>query len=141
MCWWPRARLPAAGGPDRTSDACLWPSGLPDLYRLPELGPPGDPDPLFAPRGNFGGLGTAGGCAAARVVDHVRTFTPKQYLTAYGVDALHGEGLLGQGQAVAIISEEPATQGTWPPSPGASAWPPRPSRTSGWGPGRLPPIT
>ena len=60
--------------------------------------------------GSFGGLGTAGGCAAARVVDHVRTFTPKQYLTAYGVEALHGEGLLGQGQAVAIISEVPATQ-------------------------------
>jgi subtilase family serine protease len=60
--------------------------------------------------GSFGGLGTAGGCAAARIVDHVPTFTPKQYLTAYGVEALHGEGLLGEGQAVAIISEVPATQ-------------------------------
>ena len=61
--------------------------------------------------GSFGGLGTAGGCSAARVADHLPTFTPKQYLTAYGVEALHGEGWLGQSQAVAIISEEPATQG------------------------------
>ncbi len=60
--------------------------------------------------GSFGGLGTPGGCSAARVVDHLRTFTPKQYLTAYGVEALHSEALLGQGQAVAIISSEPATQ-------------------------------
>ncbi len=61
--------------------------------------------------GSFGGLGTAGGCSAARVVDHLPTFTPKQYLTAYGVEALHGQALLGQGQAVAIISEVPATEG------------------------------
>lgn len=60
--------------------------------------------------GSFGGLGSAGGCSAARVVDHRSAFTPKQYLTAYGVEALHGQGLLGQGQAVAIISEEPALQ-------------------------------
>jgi kumamolisin len=60
--------------------------------------------------GSFGGLGTPAGCSAARVVDHLRAFTPKQYLTAYGVEALHSEALLGQGQAVAIISEEPATQ-------------------------------
>ncbi len=61
--------------------------------------------------GSFGGLGTAGGCSAARVADHLPTFTPKQYLTAYGVEALHGEGWRGHSQAVAIISEEPATQG------------------------------
>jgi len=60
--------------------------------------------------GSFGGLGTAGGCSAGRVVDHVPTFTPRQYLTAYGVEALRSEGLSGQGQAVAIISAEPATQ-------------------------------
>ena len=60
--------------------------------------------------GSFGGFGTAGGCSAARIVDHVPTFTPKQYLTAYGVEALHRQGWHGQGQAVAIISEVPATQ-------------------------------
>ena len=60
--------------------------------------------------GSFGGLGTPSGCSAARVVDHLRTFTPKQYLTAYGVEALHSQALLGQGQAVAIIGEEPAAQ-------------------------------
>ncbi len=58
---------------------------------------------------SFGGLGAAGGCSAARVVHDVPTFTPKQYLTAYGVEALHGEEVQGQGQAVAIISEVPAT--------------------------------
>jgi subtilase family serine protease len=44
--------------------------------------------------------GTQSGCAAARGTGG---FTPNQYLTAYGYDPLHAEGLKGQGERVALI--------------------------------------
>ena len=64
--------------------------------------------------GNFGGLGSPAGCAQGRTYTGALSggpmLTPKQYLTAYGVEGLHADGLLGQGQAVAVLSYEPAHQ-------------------------------
>jgi kumamolisin len=50
--------------------------------------------------GYFPASGTAGGCAAGR---RTHGFTPNQYLTAYGYDALHGAGITGQNERVALI--------------------------------------
>jgi len=44
--------------------------------------------------------GTPSGCAGALAQ---RGFTPNQYLTAYGYAALHGAGIAGQGERVALI--------------------------------------
>ena len=44
--------------------------------------------------------GTAGGCSGAR---HTGSFTPNQYLTAYGYRGLHNQGLEGQGERAALI--------------------------------------
>ena len=55
-------------------------------------------------------LGTQAGCEAGRStgtpVDssyYIPAYTPNQYLGAYGVSRLHGRGLKGQGQRVALI--------------------------------------
>ncbi len=64
--------------------------------------------------GSFGGMGSPAGCADGRAYTGALSggpmLTPKQYLTAYGVEGLHHDGLLGQGQAVAVLSYEPAHQ-------------------------------
>jgi kumamolisin len=57
-------------------------------------------------------MGTPGGCPAG---DHLtgrslKLFTPKQYLTAYGVEGLHAQGISGQGQSVAVLSFAPGRQ-------------------------------
>ena len=44
--------------------------------------------------------GTAGGCSGAR---RTPSFTPNQYLTAYGYRGLHNQGLEGQGERAALI--------------------------------------
>jgi subtilase family serine protease len=44
--------------------------------------------------------GTPAGCAAGKALG---AFTPNQYLTAYGYSALHAQGVLGQGERVALI--------------------------------------
>lgn len=49
----------------------------------------------YAPRS-----GTAAGCRSAR---RSRGFTPNQYLSAYGFDALHAAGFRGAGERVALI--------------------------------------
>ena len=54
----------------------------------------------------FGTMGTPGGCPAG---DHVtgrsgKLLTPMQYLTAYGVEGLHAQGVSGRGQSVAVLS-------------------------------------
>ena len=65
---------------------------------------------LLGPR--FGTMGTPGGCSAGRHVtrENVPLFTPRQYLTAYGVEGLHARDLQGQGQAVAVWAGVPARQ-------------------------------
>ncbi len=64
--------------------------------------------------GSFGGMGSPAGCAQGRAYTAALSggplLTPKQYLTAYGVEGLHADGLKGQGQAVAVLSYEPAHQ-------------------------------
>jgi subtilase family serine protease len=45
--------------------------------------------------------GTASGCAAGRPRDG--GFTPNQYLTAYGLSALHSDGFTGAGERVALL--------------------------------------
>ena len=52
------------------------------------------------PSAYFPDTGTAAGCRGAR---RTRSFTPRQYLTAYGIRALHNQGLQGQGIKVALI--------------------------------------
>ena len=63
---------------------------------------------------SFGGMGSPGGCARGRTYAGALSggpmLTPEQYLTAYGVQGLHADELLGQGQAVAVLSYEPAHQ-------------------------------
>jgi subtilase family serine protease len=44
--------------------------------------------------------GTASGCSGAR---RTGSFTPNQYLTAYGYRGLHNQGLQGQGERAALI--------------------------------------
>jgi subtilase family serine protease len=60
----------------------------------------------------FGSEGTPGGCSAGKHMTgrSLDLLTPKQYLTAYGVESLHDEGISGQGQAVAILSLAPGRQ-------------------------------
>ena len=48
----------------------------------------------------LGRTGSANGCSPAR---HTGSFTPNQYLTAYGYRRLHNSGLQGQGERVALI--------------------------------------
>ena len=56
--------------------------------------------------------GTPAGCADGASAGEVGgdpstgAFTPNQYLTAYGIDVLHNNGLLGQGQRVALIEAD-----------------------------------
>ncbi len=52
------------------------------------------------PSGYLPASGTARGCSGALSTGG---FTPNQYLTAYGYDPLHGAGLKGRGQRVALI--------------------------------------
>jgi subtilase family serine protease len=53
--------------------------------------------------------GTPSGCSAGTTAGEINGnpatagFTPNQYLTAYGVDPLHGAGLTGTGERVALI--------------------------------------
>ncbi|HET6997467.1 MAG TPA: S53 family peptidase [Solirubrobacterales bacterium] len=50
--------------------------------------------------------GSAGGCAAGRAGPGgtaPQPFTPNQYLSAYGHDAMHTRGLRGEGQTVALV--------------------------------------
>ncbi len=60
----------------------------------------------------FGTMGTPGGCSAGSHVagESTKLFTPKQFLTAYGVETLHEEDISGQGQTVAILSGVPGRQ-------------------------------
>lgn len=55
-------------------------------------------------------LGTQSGCAAGRSVGqpvddqyYVPSYTPNQYVAAYGINRLHDRGFRGQGQRVALI--------------------------------------
>jgi kumamolisin len=62
-------------------------------------------------KGPYGSIlfhtGTAGGCAAASTggPHPLEPFTPNQYLTAYGDTAMHGRGLRGEGQSVAVVEQ------------------------------------
>lgn len=59
--------------------------------------------PYFSIRAH---TGTAGGCAAgssAVAAPGLEPFTPNQYLTAYGLAAMHARGFKGQGRVVAIV--------------------------------------
>ncbi len=50
--------------------------------------------------------GTGGGCAAGRTGPGApldEPFTPNQYLGAYGLASMHGRGLRGEGQTVAVV--------------------------------------
>lgn len=50
--------------------------------------------------------GTSTGCAAGRTGSGAPVappFTPNQYLSAYGIAAMHDRGLRGQGQSVALV--------------------------------------
>ncbi len=60
----------------------------------------------------FGTMGTPGGCPAGNHVARGTTsmFTPRQYLSAYGVESLQDEGVSGDGQTVAIWSGVPGRQ-------------------------------
>jgi subtilase family serine protease len=59
--------------------------------------------------GHYGSVllptGTAQGCAAGvhAAEAPLRSFTPNQYLTAYGDAAMHARGLEGEGQTVALV--------------------------------------
>ncbi len=55
-------------------------------------------------------LGTQAGCAAGRSIGtpvddgfYIPSYTPNQYLDAYGISRLHDRGLKGQGQRVALV--------------------------------------
>ena len=64
------------------------------------------------PSSEFPRTGTPAGCVAGTSAGEVGgdpstgAFTPNQYLTAYGLDVLHNDGLLGQGQRVALIEAD-----------------------------------
>jgi subtilase family serine protease len=60
----------------------------------------------------FGTVGTPDGCPAGHhMTDRsVNLLTPKQYLTAYGVEGLHAQGVSGRGQSVAVLSFSPGRQ-------------------------------
>jgi subtilase family serine protease len=50
--------------------------------------------------------GTASGCADGRgagIGAPLEPFTPNQYLSAYGHDAMHDRGLRGQGETIAVV--------------------------------------
>lgn len=59
--------------------------------------------------------GTPGGCAAGAAAGEINNdpatgaYTPNQYLSAYNYDLLHGAGLQGQGQRVALIEADGVT--------------------------------
>ncbi len=61
---------------------------------------------------SFGTMGTPGGCPAGSHVSggSTKLFTPRQYLTAYGVESLRDEGVSGAGQTIAIWSGVPGRQ-------------------------------
>lgn len=65
------------------------------LSRVPTAHAAGQPHSAYLPAS-----GTAAGCRAAR---RTHSFTPRQYLTAYGMRALHNQGLQGQGVHAALL--------------------------------------
>jgi len=88
------------------TSAVLAPS---DTTAAPDLGDnaAAEQTPSQLPR-----TGTPAGCAAGASAGEVGSdpstaaFTPNQYLTAYGIDGLHSDGFLGQGQRVALIEAD-----------------------------------
>ncbi|HVO54516.1 MAG TPA: S53 family peptidase [Solirubrobacterales bacterium] len=86
---------------------------LPGQQAEPKPGPAAGPLPSAAakkPKLPYFSIkehsGTAGGCAAGSsggIGPPFEPFTPNQYLTAYGYNAMHARGFQGQGETVAIV--------------------------------------
>ncbi len=115
-----RATASATATPGAVEDAGPVPARLRGaVTRITLIGParsapavgPGDAAPGAAGSGAgrsrlpyFSGLrhsGTASGCAAGRSAGE--SFTPNQYVTAYGLAAMHARGLEGQGEVMATV--------------------------------------